>query len=64
MVDRDWYITEGIDEQKVLDDVREQSKKEVVQVHWHRRDQSCEAKFAHALYKDGYAPAVGGCGKA
>jgi hypothetical protein len=39
---RDWFITPGIDEQKVLDDVHEQAKEEVVGVHWHSKGVQCD----------------------
>jgi hypothetical protein len=58
---REMYITPGIDEAKVIADAIDKSRTgEAVQIHWHRRlhdDDTlvqCEAKYEHALYKDGY----------
>jgi hypothetical protein len=60
---REMFIFAGIDEQKTLDDAREKSEEEVVQVHWHTKAEHCEAKFRHQLYRDGYSVS-GGSGKA
>jgi hypothetical protein len=60
---REMYIFHGIDEQKTLSDARDKSSEEVVQVHWHKKEELCEAKFGHQLFKDGYA-VTGGGGKA
>jgi hypothetical protein len=48
----EWFITEGLDEQKVLDDVRQQSMSEPIRVHWHSANDPC-FEYRHALYSDG-----------
>ena len=61
---RDLFITEGIDERKVLNDAKLVSRgdykdaPEVVQVHWHKKTELCSG-LKHRLFKDGYAQEPG-----
>jgi hypothetical protein len=63
---QDWFVTDGIDEQRVLQDARSKSegdyydKPEAVQIHYHSGKVQCDASQRHAIYKDGFAVEGGG----
>jgi hypothetical protein len=61
------FLTEGIDEQKTIDDAREQTKGdwyaspvEAITIHYHSGRDACEPKYRHRVFKDGHEQSVAG----
>jgi len=63
---QDWFVTDGVDEQRVLQDARDKSagdyyeQGEAVQLHYHSGKTQCQASQRHTIFKDGFAVEGGG----